>query len=134
MKWKQKVVKIQLVRSKAWIADQCTVAESFFSRMKGLIGTKKIELGQGLLLNPCNDIHMWFMTIPIDIVFIRPIQKTQNDCLTTEVRAKVVSFKKEIRPWKLLPVRDGKATQTLELPVGTIERCNLQVGDELCIS
>ena len=47
---------------------------------------------------------------------------------------KVTRVFETAKPWKLLPIRDGKATETVELPVGTIARCDIRVGDELCIS
>lgn len=130
MRWRKRIVKIQSIKNQAWIADQCIVAESFFSRLKGLIGTKVLQEGQGLLLSPCREIHMWFMTLPIDVVFIRAVENQSDG----EFSATVSSVKKNIRPWKLLPLRDWKSTDTLELPVGTIERCQIDSGDQICIS
>jgi uncharacterized membrane protein (UPF0127 family) len=47
---------------------------------------------------------------------------------------KVTRTFERAQPWRLLPIRDGRATETVELPVGTVERCDIRVGDELCIS
>ena len=46
----------------------------------------------------------------------------------------VCSAHENLRPWKWLPVRDGKARETLELPIGTIQRLQITAGDKLCIS
>jgi uncharacterized membrane protein (UPF0127 family) len=122
-------VRIQSIKNKAWIADQCEVAESFLDRLKGLIGKKTMLSGQGLLLHPCNDIHMWFMSMSIDVVFVKKLstEKGQNRYLVTSVR-------EHLKPWKLMPVRDWKASATLELPPGTIRKCDICSGDELCIN
>lgn len=75
-----------------------------------------------MLFPRCNDIHMWLMSIPLDVVFLARVESGW----------KVVSTHPGVRPWRLLPLRNGRATETLELPVGTIERCELREGDELC--
>jgi uncharacterized membrane protein (UPF0127 family) len=69
---------------------------------------------------------MWFMSIPIDVVFLRPLNRERT-------RWTVTSVHRGVRPWKALPLRDGKASDTLELPVGTIDRHSILAGDELCI-
>jgi len=117
--------RIQSVKNNSWVADECSVATSFKSRFIGLMGKSFLAEGQGLLLRPCNDIHMWFMKIPIDVVFLKPVSGQILE---------VTSVRENLKPWRLLPVRDRRAFQTLELPVGTIQRCDLREGDRLCIS
>src|SRR5690349_20175658 len=124
-----RAVQVLNINNQSVLADTCFVAESFFDRLKGLIGTSSLEQGQGLLLRPCNDIHMWFMSIPVDVVFLHFERKIDNSSIY-----RVTSFKQNIHPWKLFPVRDRHASETLELPVDTISRCHLRVGDELCIN
>lgn len=121
-------VQVQSLKNQSLIADKCIVANRFFARLKGLIGTSRLEPGEGLLIAPCNDIHMWFMSIPIDVVFVR---RLEGEAPATHV---VCSVREGLKPWRALPVRDGEATETLELPVGTIRRCALAPGDKLCIS
>jgi len=147
---KHSIVRIQNVKNNAWIADKCIVAESFFSRLKGLIGTSNLAAGEALLLRPCNDIHMWFMKYPIDVVFLKRISssqlrnqlKDQDKIAQTKLQEsrhspnyyEVTSVREKVLPWKVLPVRDGRARETLELPLGSIARCDIQTGDQLCIS
>jgi uncharacterized protein len=119
------LVSVKALTNQALIADRVYVAESFFDRLRGLIGRRSLVDGQGLLLPRCNDIHMWFMSIPIDVVFVRK----ENE--TTFV---VSSTRENARPWKILPLRDGRASETLELPVGTIAKHAIRAGDRLCIS
>lgn len=120
-----KYVKIQSLKNQSWIADQCEVAGSFLARLKGLMGRKSFNTGQGLWITPCNDIHMWFMRISIDVVFLRNVQDSIYE---------VTSIRENLRPWKLLPTHDWSARETLELPQGTIARCDIRPGDRLCIS
>jgi uncharacterized membrane protein (UPF0127 family) len=100
------------------------MAVSFFGRAKGLIGKTEFPQGEAMFFPHCNDIHMWFMRIPIDVVFV----------VKAERGFKVTRTFERAQPWRLLPIRDGRATETVELPVGTVERCDIRVGDELCIS
>ena len=122
-----RVIRIVSCKNNRSVADQCGVAESFLGRLRGLIGVKYLEEGKGLMLKPCNDIHMWFMSIPIDVVFV----KTRG---TDFSEVEVTSVYPGLQPWHFFPVSDKKASVTLELPVGTIDRCELQSGDLLCLS
>ena len=79
-----------------------------------------------MLLNPCNDIHMWLMSIPIDVVFLSPIGATKT--------LRVTSVYENLRPWKIIPVFDRAASQTLELPAGSVGLYNIKEADILCIS
>ena len=120
---------IKAFKNQALIADKCLVAESFWARAKGLIGRRHLEPGEGLLIPRCNDIHMWMMSVPIDVVFLRKEKRTDGG-----ISHVVASVREGLRPWKLLPVRDGSAEDTLELPAGTVGRLGLRPGDELSCS
>ena len=111
------------------IADQCSVADHFLSRLKGWMGVSSLARGSGLLLSPCNDIHMWFMRVSIDAVFLQYEKTTPQGA-----HWKVTSVFKELKPWKVLPVRDASAQATLELPAGMVASCAIEKGDTLCIS
>ena len=101
------------------ISDKCIIAESYFSRLRGWIGKTHAVSGEGIFFPKCMSIHMWFMSLPIDVVFL-------------DERKVVTSVRANVRPWKLLPVSDRRAFDTLELPAGSIERIGIVVGDELC--
>ena len=113
------------------ISDKCLVAESYFSRLRGWIGKTRAEAGEGILFPRNSSIHMWWMTIPIDVVFLR-VEFTEVNGVVTE-RKVVTSTHENVRPWKLLPLNDRKANETLELPVGSIGKIGIAVGDVLCI-
>lgn len=99
------------------LAEDCRIADSFFSRFLGLMGKKTLKPGAGLLIEPCSSIHMLFMRFPIDVVFLCP----ENE---------IVYIIKSIKPWRLSPLV-RKARSVLELPAGTVESSLTEVGDRL---
>ncbi|MDR3607441.1 MAG: DUF192 domain-containing protein [Oligoflexia bacterium] len=126
---KNRMVRAHSLKNHTLIADKCIESNSFLARARGLIGRKVLEPGEGMLFPNCNDIHMWFMSIPIDVVFLkREGGSTDNGNFYS-----IVSTHSGVRPWRALPLRDGRASETLELPEGTIARCVLKEGDRICI-
>ncbi len=99
------------------LANQCSFARTFFARFRGLQLKKRLPRGHGLLITPCNSIHMLFMRFPIDAVFINSDNK-------------VVYIEEGIRPWRVSKVV-RQAKSVLELPAGTISATGTQVGDQL---
>lgn len=77
------------------------VARTFAARAKGLIGTRDLPAGEGLLILKCNAIHTWFMSFPIDATFL---DKNDN----------VVKIVRHIRPWRFLIWGGFKAVKVLE--------------------
>lgn len=113
------------LKDQSVIADKCHMAECFLDRLIGLMGKRDLKPGQGMFFPRCNNVHMWFMRIPVDVVFVRALDGRHYQ---------VTSCRPNVRPWKLLPLMDAKARHTLELPVGTVARCSIEPGDTLCIS
>jgi len=99
------------------VAHSCKIADNFISRFLGLMGKKGLPQGSGLLIVPCNSIHMFFMEIPLDIVFI---DKDNT----------VIHIINNIRPWEYSKII-WKAHSVLELPSGTIHSSNTETGDRL---
>ena len=101
------------------IVRELRTADNFFTRAKGLLGTKELPEGHGLLIRPCNSVHMLWMSYAIDVVFLSKAME-------------VVRVIPELKPWRLSPVVKG-AYQVLELPEGTISRTGLVPGNKLVI-
>ena len=99
------------------LSGDCKAADTFFSRFMGLMGKKELKPGAGLLISPCNSIHMFFMRFPIDAVFL-------------DRAGKVVYIVEGIKPWRLSPIV-RKAHSVLELPAGTVKSTLTKVGDIL---
>ena len=90
------------------------VAESFFKRFCGLMFRRRLKKGFGLLLAPCNSVHMMFMRFSIDVVYL-----DENFCIKKIVR--------DLMPWLGMSVCFG-AWSALELPCGSAKRLKLAVG------
>lgn len=77
------------------------VAKTFLQRTRGLIGTRALPKGEGLLILKCNMIHTCFMSMTIDATFL---DKNNN----------VVKIVRNIKPWRLFIFGGIKATKVLE--------------------
>ncbi|MDX5474257.1 MAG: DUF192 domain-containing protein [Bacillaceae bacterium] len=87
---------------------------TFLKRLKGLMFRLKPIRDEGILLKPCNSIHMFFMFFSIDVVFINEASE-------------VVFVKEQVKPWTLvLPVKGAVAA--IELPTGTISKYEIERG------
>ena len=120
---------VQLLKNQQVIADKCHVAESFWERFVGLIGRSGLEVGEGLFFPGCNSVHMWFMRIAIDVVFLR--SETGSDGMTKHI---VTSMRENLRPWRPHPATDLRAMDALELATGAVKKFGIQKGDEILIS
>src|SRR5271165_6139793 len=52
------------------LGDRIIVAETNLSRMIGLLGSRGLEPGGGLLIYPSQSIHTVAMRFPIDVIFV----------------------------------------------------------------
>ena len=96
------------------------LANNFWTRLRGLVGVKELPAGDGLLIQPCNQVHCMFMSIPIDVLYIGNDQR-------------VLAIDTAMRPWAVGRLVRG-ATRVLELPAGTVAATGTQVGDQLQIT
>lgn len=78
------------------------VARTFAERAKGLIGTKDLAADEGMLIEKCNAIHTFFMSFPIDAVFL-------------DASDRVVKVVRGIKPWRPLAWGGWRAKKVLEL-------------------
>jgi uncharacterized protein len=98
------------------VVDQCVVADTPVSRMRGLLGRDELRPGEGLLLRPASSIHTFFMRFPIDAVFL-------------DAGLRVLGISDDLHPWRAASRRGARAV--LELPAGESARRELRVGDQL---
>ena len=77
------------------------VARTLFERIRGLIGTKSLPKGEGLLILRCNSIHTFFMSFPIDATFF-------------DRDGNVVKVVRNIRPWRFFVWGGFRAVKVLE--------------------
>ena len=109
----------------AVLASELETAASLWAKFMGLMGrpSSALPAGRGLWLPASNGIHMMFMRMPIDAVFV----SKPDGSGTRAVR----SVHRSLRAWTgLVPLVRG-ADGVLELPVGTIDATGTQVGDRV---
>lgn len=104
---------------KAVLISRARMANSFWSRLRGLLGTTSLKAGEGLILAGEKSIHTLFMKFPIDVVYINK-------------QHIVVRTTTNMVPYRLGPFVSQSA-YVLEMPVGTIEQTSTQVGDHLSL-
>jgi uncharacterized protein len=114
-----KQVTIQRQQDNATIAHCVGLANTYFSRLAGLMGKPGLPQGHGLWITPCNSVHSCFMRFLFDAVFVN-------------AQGQVVHMVQSMPPWQATPLIKG-AKAVLELPEGTIALHQLQVGDTLCV-
>ena len=103
------------------IADRVEVAASLWAKFMGLMGRRELPVGNGLWLPATNGIHMFFMRIRIDAIFVgRPGRDGTRQ---------VVSVHRDLRPWRGMVPLVRRADGCLELPTGTIVATATAVGD-----
>ena len=98
------------------IAARVRVADTFFTRLRGLLGTAKLPAGQALLLKPCDSVHTIGMRYPIDLIFL-------------DVGGRVLKVAASLKP--LRAMRCAGSRMVLELPAGTVLRTGVEAGHQL---
>jgi uncharacterized protein len=86
------------------LAERAAVAETFLARFLGLQWRRSLPKGTGLVLLPNNSIHMFFMFMRLDVVFVGA------DGIVQRVG-------RRLRPWSVGPIVPS-ALYCVELPPG----------------
>ena len=102
------------------IATKVCLADTFFKRVKGLIGRKEFFQNEALIIRPCNSVHTFFMSFPIDLLFV-------------DSNNRVVKAISDMQPFRISALY-FKAILTVELPAGTIVNTATRSGDILQIA
>jgi hypothetical protein len=97
------------------LAHRATKARNFLARGKGLMFSSPLPQGGGLVIDPCNSIHMFFMRFPLDVLFL-------------DKEGRVVFAYRGIKPWRVGRIVKG-ARLAIELPEGVLDATGTQVGD-----
>jgi uncharacterized membrane protein (UPF0127 family) len=99
------------------VCTQGVLANTFRTRLFGLLGRKGLKEGSGLLIRPSSGVHTFGMSFPIDIVSL-------------DRDHRVLGVFKNTGPWTIRGL-SLKTRSVLELPAGRIQECCIQPGDEL---
>src|SRR5581483_6671382 len=100
-------VSIRLSKSGIMLAARAQKTVTWLERLRGWMGKTRFEEGEGLWIAPCSSIHTFFMSQPIDVIFINR-------------KGDVVKVFSALRPWRAAWARG--AYSVIELPVGTLAR------------
>jgi len=98
------------------IAYRSLLANTFWRRLKGLLGTKALPLGVGLIIKPCNSVHTIGMKYSIDVLFV--------DC-----NHYIIKKMENMKPGQVSMALGS--CYVIELPVGTIRQTECSVGDRI---
>ncbi|NMC33590.1 MAG: DUF192 domain-containing protein [Veillonellaceae bacterium] len=112
-------MKLVNLTRKTIVARNLRIADSFFSRLKGLLGTAELPDGEALLLRPCNNIHMFGMRYAIDVAFV------------TEA-GEVLKTVAELAPGRFAGCPSARSV--VELPSGTLRKTSTGIGDLLVMA
>jgi uncharacterized membrane protein (UPF0127 family) len=113
------VVRVRNVTRGVDLATGVAVAASPWRRFVGLMGKRDLPAGGGLIIRPCNSIHMFFMRMPLDVLYCGASGPAGDPVL------RVLAG---IKPWRLGPIVRG-SKYVLELPAGTVARTGTQQHD-----
>jgi uncharacterized membrane protein (UPF0127 family) len=108
-------MKVIEAESNTVLLENLEIANNPGARFLGLMGRKKLANNTGLLLSPCNSIHMFFMKFALDVVFLNK-------------DGKVLKVIRNLKPWRISPVVFG-SKMVIEMPSGTIPE-NLSLEDK----
>lgn len=97
------------------LGEAIEVAATAAQRVRGLLGRDCLIEGEGLLFKRCSSLHTFFLSFPIDIVFL-------------DSNRKVLKAVAGVRPFRLVaaPLR---AHYAIQLPEGSIRSSSTKVGD-----
>jgi uncharacterized protein len=99
------------------LGSRVRLADRYWSRLRGLLGRKGLDGGEGLLIVPSRGVHMWGMRFPLDVLLLDGEQRVQAVFPGLEP-GQATGFVKGVR-------------FALEVPVGTIASSGTEVGDLL---
>ena len=99
------------------LLSQARVADTFWLRLRGLLGVSSLPKEEGLILIGEKSIHTFFMKFPIDVLYV-------------DKNYKVIRADPNMIPYRLGPFV-SQAAYVVEMPVGTIANTVTKVGDQL---
>lgn len=101
------------------VCTGAVLADTFRTRLFGLLGRKSLAPGAGLLIKPSSGVHTFGMSFPIDIVAL-------------DHRNTVVSVSEQVGP-RAIRGLTFRTRSVLELPAGRIRECGIAPGHTLTV-
>lgn len=101
-------------RDNVVLVEELRLADTFWTRLRGLLGRKGLAPAAGLVIVPCDAVHTCGMSFPLDLVFLA------RD-------GRVLATAQAVGPWRLRRCRGAHAV--VELPAGALGRSVCCPGD-----
>lgn len=99
------------------VGTRVELADTFVSRLVGLLGRSRLDPDCGLLIQPSSGVHTFAMRFPIDVIAL-------------DRKMRVRALWTTLAPWRTSTVH-WKTQSVLELAAGRAQACRLEVGDQL---
>jgi uncharacterized membrane protein (UPF0127 family) len=91
-------------------------AERAWDRMRGLLGRPALQPGEALLIDACSSVHTVGMRYALDLAFV-------------DAGERIVGLRRRVAPLRM--AASWRASATLEMPAGEIDRLGLALGERL---
>ena len=114
-----KTMRVRNLSRDADLAAAATVADSFWRRLRGLLGRDGLSGGEGLVIVPCTSVHMLGMKFPLDVLHL-------------DRAGTVLRVLPELQPGQFGPMV-WRSHLAVELPAGTIAATGTAVGDTVVL-
>lgn len=101
------------------MAETVREAYTFRKRLRGLMFDKRLPEGTGIHLLPCRSIHTFFMSFPIDVLYL-------------DKDGAIIGIETNLAPGKLGKSFRGTSS-VIELPAGTVNETDTQVGQSVAV-
>lgn len=102
------------------VGSRIGLADTFVTRLVGLLGKSSLDDGAGILIRPSTGVHTMWMRFAIDVVAL-------------DKNLRVIRTWQRLRPWRITSVSFDTCS-VLELAPGQIHQLNIQPGDQLALS
>lgn len=112
-----KQVTIRNLTKATIVGTRIAVADTFLRRLIGLLGRRQLGGDAGLWIQPSSGVHTFGMLFAIDVVAL-----DRRHC--------VCAMWPKLRPWRISGV-SWSIRSVLELPPGSIQQKEIQLGDQL---
>lgn len=102
------------------LAQTLINANTFMSRLRGLMARPELPQGTALLLDPCQSIHTCFMRFNLDVIFL-------------DKRHNVTGVRTNVAPWKFCIAPSG-TRKVIEMQAGAITDYAISTADQLIVT
>jgi len=115
-----KHVTVTIPEKAVTIGSNIGLADTFLTRLFGLLGKSGLEPGSGILIQPSSGVHTIGMRFPIDVVGL-------------DRSLRVLKVWRRMPSWRMTNV-NFRIHSMLELAPGQIDDCSIEPGDQLAIA